>query len=59
MNSIIKLIKVRSLVMSISLFHLFTFSPLNISAGDLANYEVVPLPQSIVMQKGEPFVLNS
>ena len=59
MNSIIKLLKVKGLVMSISLFHLFTFSPLNISAGDLANYEVVPLPQSIVMQKGEPFVLNS
>ena len=59
MNSIIKLIKVRSLVMSISLFHFFTFSPLNISAGNPANYEVVPLPQSIVMQRGEPFVLNS
>ena len=59
MNSIIKLIKVRSLVMSISLFHLFTFSPLSVSAGNPTNYEVVPLPQSIVMQKGEPFVLNS
>ena len=59
MNSIIKLIKVRSLVMSISLFHLFTFSPLSVSAGNPANYEVVPLPQSIVMQRGEPFVLNS
>ena len=46
-------------MISISLFHLFTFSPLNISAGNPANYEVVPLPQSIVMQKGEPFVLNS
>ena len=59
MNSIIKLLKVKGLVISISLFHLFTFSPLNISAGNPANYEVVPLPQSIVMQKGEPFVLNS
>ena len=59
MNNIIKLIKVRSLVMSISLFHLFTFSPLSVSAGNPTNYEVVPLPQSIVMQKGEPFVLNS
>jgi hexosaminidase len=59
MNSIIKLLKVKGLVMGISLFHLFTFSPLNISAGNPANYEVVPLPQSIVMQKGEPFVLNS
>ena len=37
---------------------LLTFSSLNISAGDLTNYEVVPLPQSIVMQKGEPFVLD-
>ena len=45
--------------MSISLFHLFTFSPLSVSAGNPTNYEVVPLPQSIVMQKGEPFVLNS
>ena len=50
MNHIIKLIKVRSLVMSISLFHFFTLS---------AQYEVVPLPQSIQMQKGEPFVLNN
>lgn len=44
--------------MSISLFHLLTFSTLNISAANPANYEVVPLPQSIVMQKGEPFVLD-
>ena len=50
MNSIIKLIKVRSLVISISLFHLLTLS---------AQYEVVPLPQSIQMQKGDPFVLNN
>ena len=55
----IKIIKVRSLVMSFSLFHLFTFSPLDISAGNPANYEVVPLPQSIVMQKGEPFILET
>ncbi len=27
-------------------------------AGDAANYNVVPLPQSIVEQKGEPFVLE-
>ena len=59
MNSIIKLLKVKGLVMSISLFHLFTFSPLSVSAGNPTNYEIVPLPQSIVMQKGEPFVLNS
>ena len=36
--------------MSISLFHLLTLS---------AQYEVVPLPQSIQMQQGAPFVLNS
>ena len=28
------------------------------SAGEPANYEVVPLPQSIVEQKGAPFVLE-
>ena len=28
-------------------------------AGNLANYEVVPLPQCIAMQKGEPLVLNN
>jgi hexosaminidase len=28
-------------------------------AGDMANYDVVPLPQSIAIQKGEPFVLDS
>ena len=28
-------------------------------AGNLANYEVVPLPQHIDLQKGEPFVLNN
>ena len=39
-------------------FYLLTFLPFNTMAGNVANYEVVPLPQSIVMQKGEPFVLN-
>ena len=28
-------------------------------AGNLANYEVVPLPQHIDLQKGEPFVLSN
>ena len=38
---------------------LFTFNfALFTSAGSLANYEVVPLPQSISMQKGEPFVIE-
>ena len=50
-------------------FYLFTFLPFNALAGDPArsalplgsskNYEVVPLPQSIVMQKGEPFILEA
>ncbi|MBR2204871.1 MAG: beta-N-acetylhexosaminidase [Prevotella sp.] len=38
-------------------FHLSLFT--SVQAGDLTNYQVVPLPQSIQMQKGEPFVLNS
>ena len=40
---------------------LFTFHYsffISAQAGNPANYEVVPLPQSIQMQKGEPFVLN-
>jgi len=50
-------------------FYLFIFLPFNTLAGDPArsalplgsskNYEVVPLPQSIVMQKGEPFILEA
>ncbi len=38
-------------------FHLSLFT--SVQAGDLTNYQVVPMPQSIQMQKGEPFVLNS
>ena len=38
-------------------FHFSFF--ISAQAGDPANYQVVPLPQSIQMQKGEPFVLNS
>ena len=34
------------------------FSPVRALAGDPANYNVVPLPQSIVEQKGEPFILE-
>ncbi|MBR3110717.1 MAG: beta-N-acetylhexosaminidase [Prevotella sp.] len=37
-------------------FHLSLFT--SVQAGDLTNYQVVPMPQSIQMQKGEPFVLN-
>ena len=38
---------------------LLSFSPARALAGNPANYEVVPLPQSIVMQKGEPFILEA
>ena len=31
---------------------------MNAMAGNQANYEVVPLPQSIIMQKGAPFVIE-
>ena len=37
---------------------LLSYSPARALAGHPANYEVVPLPQSITMQKGEPFVLD-
>ena len=38
---------------------LLSFSPARALAGNPANYEVVPLPQSIVMQKGEPFIFEA
>ena len=38
-------------VAGVLLFYLFTFLPLS------AQYDIVPLPQSIEMQKGEPFTL--
>ena len=38
--------------------YLLAFLPLWALAGDPANYQVVPLPQSIVEQKGEPFILE-
>ena len=50
--------KVTGMVKGLLPFYLFTLLPFNALAGDPADYEVVPLPQSIVMQKGEPFVLN-
>ena len=37
-------------------FHFSFF--ISAQAGNPANYQVVPLPQSIQMQRGEPFVLN-
>ena len=50
--------KVLGVVKGVLLFHLFTFLPLNAFAGEPANYDVLPLPQSIVEQKGEPFILE-
>ncbi|MBQ9649046.1 MAG: beta-N-acetylhexosaminidase [Prevotella sp.] len=38
---------------------LLSYSPARALAGNPADYEVVPLPQSIVMQKGEPFILEA
>ena len=35
-----------------------SFSAIRMLAGEPANYEVVPLPQSIVEQKGAPFILE-
>ena len=43
--------------MGISLFHLFTFSLLSVPAR--AQYDVVPLPQNISLQQGEPFVIDN
>ena len=58
----------RHLIFLSCIICLLSFSPTRVLAGDLArsalplgsskNYEVVPLPQSIVMQKGEPFMLE-
>ena len=50
--------KVLGVVKGVLLSHLFTFLPLNAFAGEPANYDVLPLPQSIVEQKGEPFILE-
>ena len=50
--------KVLGVVKGVLLSHLFTYLPLNAFAGEPANYDVLPLPQSIVEQKGEPFILE-
>ena len=44
---------------SLLIMCLLSYSPASALAGHPANYEVVPLPQSIVMQKGEPFILEA
>ena len=50
--------KVLGVVKGILPFYLFTFLPFHTLAGESANYNVVPLPQSVQLQQGEPFVLN-
>ena len=40
------------------IFHILILVPLAVLAGNPANYEVVPMPQSIVEQKGAPFILE-
>ena len=49
----------RHLIFTSLIMCLLSFSPARALAGNPANYEVVPLPQSIVMQKGEPFILEA
>ena len=48
----------RKIIFTLLPFYLFTFLPLSALAGESANYEVVPRPQSIVEQKGAPFILE-
>ncbi len=50
--------KVMGVVKGFLPFYLYTLLPLSVYAGEPANYDVVPLPQSIVEQKGEPFILE-
>ena len=54
---ITKIYKKAEILTVLFFFHLSLFT--SVQAGDLTNYEVVPLPQSIQMQEGAPFVLNS
>ena len=54
---ITKMYKKAAILTVLFFFHLSLFT--SVQAGDLTNYEVVPLPQSIQMQEGAPFVLNS
>ena len=50
--------KVLGVVKGILPFYLLTLLPFHTLAGESANYNVVPLPQSVQLQQGEPFVLN-
>ena len=44
--------------MRVIIILLLAISPLFVQAGNPASYDVVPMPQSIVEQQGEPFVLE-
>ena len=48
----------RHLIFTSLIMCLLSFSPASTLASHPADYEVVPMPQRIEMQKGEPFVLN-
>lgn len=48
--------KVIGMVKGLLPFYLFVLLPLSAQAGD---YNIVPLPQSIALQKGEPFTLDA
>lgn len=48
--------KVIGVVKGLLPFYLFVLLPLSAQAGD---YNIVPLPQSIALQKGEPFTLDA
>ena len=48
--------KVIGMVKGLLPFYLFALLPLSAQAGD---YNIVPLPQSIALQKGEPFTLDA
>ena len=48
--------KVIGMVNGLLPFYLFALLPLSAQAGD---YNIVPLPQSIALQKGEPFTLDA
>ena len=50
--------KVLGVVKGILPFYPLTLLPFHTLAGESANYNVVPLPQSVQLQQGEPFVLN-
>ena len=44
--------------MRVIILLLLAILPLFVQAGNTASYDVVPMPQSIMEQQGEPFVLE-